>query len=330
LLLIGSPREISFEFQYLLDAYWCVGRLFFENVDDYRAYADHVVAYESGATVPNGKQITMFAPRNDADRSTAFFNSQVAIPLASGPKRLGEGQGFHLTTVLAEEATKEALNQILNGNAHGTPPSLLFTGSHGAYSGLHDPQQANKIGALITQNWPGPGNPLKSEHCFAASDLGSESKIHGLVHFFFACYGGGCPKFDTYSKESKRIAPEAFVSHLPQAMLKQGALASIAHIDRAFASSFQTSRQKPQIQDIRGVLVQLMQGQRVGQCMDAFNLRWSVLAGEYDLMQRQREIDPAAVSDAVLAACWLARDDARNYAVFGDPAVRLRVDIMKA
>jgi hypothetical protein len=330
LLLVGSPDAISFEFQYLLDTYWCVGRLHFDTAEDCRAYAENVAAYETGTIVPHGKRVTVFAPRNNADRATAFFHNQVAQPLTTGRRPLGQNQGFQLRSVLADDATKEEFAGILNGKKDGGLPALLFTGSHGAYAGMEDSKQAERIGALVTQDWPGLGNSMKDDYCFTASDFGSDEKLHGLIHFFFACYGGGCPKFDTYSKSRKQIAPETLVSRLPQTMLKRGALASIAHVDRAFATSFQTSRQQPQVQDIRGVLVQIMQGQRVGQAMDAFNMRWSVLAAELTELLRDRDIDPTSTSDNKLTNCWLARDDARNYALFGDPAVRLRVDAMKS
>jgi len=328
LLIVGSPSDISFEFQYLLDTYWCVGRLSFDKAEDYRAYADQVVAYETAMTLPHTKQMTLFAPRNDADRATAFFSNQVAKPFSTGSRPLGQKQGFQLRSVLADDATKEEFGTILKGKAPGGLPALLFTGSHGTYAPMTDPEQRDKLGALVTQDWPGPGNPMKKDYCFTASDIGSDVNLRGLIHFFFACYGGGCPKFDTYSKPQKQIAQETLVSRLPQNMLKRGALASIAHIDRAFASAFQSSRAQSQPQDIRDVLVQIMQGQRVGQAMDKFNLHWAVLAAELTELLRDREIDPTSVSENTLLNCWLGRDDGRNYVVLGDPAVRLRVEAM--
>ena len=46
LLIVASPQDIPFEFQYLLDAYWNVGRLYFDDgdVSKYARYAQQIVA----------------------------------------------------------------------------------------------------------------------------------------------------------------------------------------------------------------------------------------------------------------------------------------------
>ena len=118
------------------------------------------------------------------------------------------------------------------------------------------------------------------------------------------------------------------VARLPQTMLTNGVLVVLAHIDRAWAYSFQVGRGAPQVQEFRDVMIRVMRGERIGQCTDQFNLRWAVLSTELADARRQQEVFPGQVSDPILANRWVARDDARNYLILGDPAVRLRVQDM--
>ncbi|MGO4155045.1 hypothetical protein [Cupriavidus sp. YAF13] len=67
-----------------------------------------------------------------------------------------------------------------------------------------------------------------------------------------------------------------------------------------------------------------LRGERIGQATDRFNIRWAVLSAELADLLRDRSAG-ADVLDADIALRWVARDDARNYVVLGDPAVRLRV-----
>ncbi|MDM0112265.1 C25 family cysteine peptidase [Variovorax sp. J22R133] len=335
LLLVGSPAAIPFEFQYLLDTYWSVGRLDFDTAAEYRAYAEGVVAYETAATVPHRKRMAIFSTRNPGDRATALLMDQVATPLVAGTttmKPVGERQGFQIQSLLGDAATKENLQDLLREQGDVGPPALLFTGSHGVSFALDDMGQRERQGAILCGDWP--GGPVKPEHCFAAADVPADAKVSGLIHFFFACYGGGCPQFDTYSRlpdgKPKQIAAAPMVARLPQKVLASGALAVIAHIDRAWSYSFQVGRGAPQVQEFRDVLVRAMKGERIGACTDQFNLRWAVLSAELSDQQRQQEALPGQVSQAALANRWVARDDARNYLTLGDPAVRLRVEDMRA
>ena len=51
LLLVGSPTRISFEFQFVLDAQWCVGRVHFDTPAEYESWARAVVDYETSASL---------------------------------------------------------------------------------------------------------------------------------------------------------------------------------------------------------------------------------------------------------------------------------------
>jgi Peptidase family C25 len=334
-LIVGGPEQIPFEFQYTLDIYWAVGRLHFDTADEYARYAESVVACETASSPPTTRQVAMFATTHDFDRATQLFTNKVARPLTQGDENtppLGKRQRFTLRPYIGEAATKSALNLIYQGDIPGGRPGLLFSGSHGMGFRVDDARLRNTQGALVCQDWQGYGN-ISEHEWFSATDLASEAHVHGLVHVAFACYGAGCPKFDGFNRAApiqQQIAPEAILSRLPQRLLAHpngGALAVVGHIERAWGYSFVSDRGGAQTQGFRDLMGRLMRGERVGQALDQFNIRWAALS--VDLTEALDSLrHGGTLADADLANRWVARDDARNYIIFGDPAVRLRVEDM--
>jgi hypothetical protein len=334
LLLVGSPDELPFEFQYSLDLYWGTGRLWFDTPEEFRHYADSVVAYEKAAKVPTSRHGVLFATEHDFDEATQLFTRQVAQPLSSATgtaQTIWARAKFVLHTHLGATATRTTLADILRANPQ-PPPALLVSGSHGLECPLDNPRQRDIQGAVVCQDWTGFG-AIKEEHWFAASDIPSDAKLHGMMHFFFACHGGGCTEFDDYDRlniQPRKIAERPFLSRMPQKMLAHpngGALAVLAHVERAWVYSFQGARGGSQVQGFRDVLGRLLRGERIGQATDMFNMRWAAISTELSEMQA----DLAHGEDVPLKKLgnlWIARDDARNFIVIGDPAVRLRVEDM--
>jgi hypothetical protein len=243
-------------------------------------------------------------------------------------KPIGVRQKYKLHSCLVDAAEKSALLDILSGKGpHGTP-AMLFTGSHGMEFKAGDPRQKDCQGALVCQDWEGFGGIGESDW-FSAKDVPAGAKVHGMIPFIFACHGGGCPRLDNYSRQNseKRVmAEKAMLARLPQALLTHadgGALAVLAHVERAWAYSFRSDSGGPQVQGFRDVIARVLRGERIGQATDAFNTRWAALSTELSGRQNAGGADPSE-----LASLWIARDDARNYIILGDPAVRLRADLM--
>lgn len=331
LMIVASPEQIPFEFQYGLDLYWGVGRLWFDTADEFRRYAESVVKYETQAP-SNSRQIAMFAPRHDADAATQLFADEVAAPMVNGAEPvlpIGQKQKFRIQPFVGTAATRDALSRIFTGQIDNGAPALLFSGGHGTSFRPDDPRQAGSQGALVCQDWA-RRDKIEREEYFDATDVPANAKVHGMIHFMFACYGAGYPPADNFNRMSgspKKIADRPMISRLPQALLAHregGALAVLGHVDRAFGCSFR-SGSNPQIQGFRDVIARLMMGERLGQATDQFNVRWAALSTSLS-----EELDKARiglkVDAAKLANSWVARDDARNYVVLGDPAVQLQVD----
>src|ERR1017187_9254125 len=213
-------------------------------------------------------QVTIWIPQ------PRHFRAPFARPMAAGSDavpRAGEAQAFAVQPFIGPAALKDNLERIFTGAIDHGPPALVFSGSHGKAFGPDLPEpQAESQGAIICNDWPGFGCKFTREHYFDASDLANaECRTHGMIHFLFACYGGGWPIMDTFSRGSgtpKMIAQRPMLARLPQVLLSHrngGALAVLGHIDRAWAYSFRDGS-NPQIQGFSDVIARIMWGDSLG------------------------------------------------------------------
>ena len=328
LVIVGPPTEVSFEFQYSLDLSAAVGRIDFPTLEEYKAYAASVVGFEADAAKRTARTVDLFAPCHDFDRATQLFTSQVAQPFCAGVGTrppLGQKFGFGIHPVLGGDATKAGLAGILR--RQGLPSSILLTGSHGMAFEVDDARLPSCQGALVCQDWSGY-DAIDERDWFSSTDVPADANVHGLIHFYFACYGAGSPEFDNFSMPpgSKRSAPAPMTARLPQRLMtlpQGGVLATLGHIDKAWASSFQNDKGVSQTQQFREVLEKLLAGLRVGDAVDRFNLQWGVSGTQLTELLTDK-VYGMAVRDSEMLAARIARDDCRNYVVLGDPAVRLR------
>ncbi|UCG22920.1 MAG: hypothetical protein JSW55_12165, partial [Chloroflexota bacterium] len=328
LLIVGDPESIPYRFQTQLDVQYAVGRIQFDTLDEYASYARSVVEAET-KSLKLSRQISFFGVANPDDQATQLSAQHLVDPMF---ENFRSGQSTWNTTVARrEEATKDQLARLLGGDQ---TPALLFTASHGmSFRNGSDRQLAHQ-GAILCQDWPGPrgwNGAIPQDHYFAGDDLSSDANLLGLIAFFFACYGGGTPRLDDFSKQAFRerseIAPHSFLAPLPLKMLSQpkgGALAVIGHVERAWGYSFIWPGAGAQTDVFESTMRQLLDGYPVGAAVEYFNERYAelstVLSDELEEIEFGKEVDPYE-----LAGMWTANNDARGYAIIGDPAVRLPV-----
>ena len=330
LLIVADPQTIPFQFQYLVDLDYAVGRLHFETVEEYARYAQGVVDAETNPPPPT-RRVVLFGTRNDDDVATQQSADLLVGPLADKLSGDFAGTGWAFETVVGQgKATKANLATYLGGAAR---PDLLFTASHGVAFPLNDPRQLPHQGALLCQDWPGPavwGNrPVPASYYFSADDLTDAARVGGLIAFHFACYGAGTPALDEFPhpKLAARptIAPRSFLARLPNALLAHpggGALAVVGHVERAWPCSFVWKQAGAQLEVFRDLMTRLLKHNPIGAALDVFNARYATLSAfvNNDVQDAKYGGTPDPVN---LAYLWTAANDARGYVVLGDPAVRL-------
>ena len=333
LLIVGSPEEIPFHFQYQLDVQYAVGRIDFgDDLAAYANYARSVVAVETGG-VTLAPSVTLFGAANPDDRMTKLSAEHLVKPLYEHLEKRYSPQ-WQIHAVLRDEAKKARLRNLMGGEE---TPALLFAACHGMEFPKDDPEgrQVGHQGALLCQDWRGPEaerEGIPPGYYLAGKDLTSDVNLLGLIAFFFACYSAGTPRYDEYSKQAFRehgetIAELPFVAALPKAMLslsKGGALAVVGHVERAWGTSFLGPSQSEQIAVFESAVERLLKGHPVGSAMEYFNGRYAALSTELTATLDNR-LWGGATDSYELAEMWTANNDARGYIVIGDPAVRLPV-----
>ena len=331
LLIVADPQSIPFQFQYELDVQFGVGRIYFETADEYAQYARTVLLSETPGQISLAPQAVFFGVANKADPATDLSTHSLIAPLYNYTLDKHRELGWNQPTLVEPaEATKVNLANFLGGDQ---TPALLFSASHGVGWPYGHPYQYPFQGALVTQDWPGPSfdaAPSRDMY-FGAEDLESQASLLGTVAFFFACFGGGTPYWDDYAvahnRQRQALAHRAFLAALPCKMLghpRGGALAVIAHVERAWGYSFKWRGSAAEPKSFQNLLYQLMQGIPIGYATEHLNLRYAqfatMLSSNFEDTKYEPNFDPLKISTN-----WLAANDARGYAVIGDPAVKIPV-----
>ncbi len=337
-LLIGSPAEIPYSFQFQLDVMRAVGRIDFgDDLEAYARYAQSVVLAESGA-VKLPHRAAFWGAKNANDGATSLSAEYLVQPLVENLKVVGPQneiklkQKWQLDQYIGEgQATKAKLQALLGGDQAQTP-TLLFTASHGLELAMDDPEEQRRYqGALVCQEWNGPGNIISQDDIFSGQDLTCDSCVLGMMAMFFACYGAGTPYYDQFAQQAFKvrapIAPAGFIGALPNKLLSQGMLAVIGHVERAWGYSFVSPGGHLDNQAFITALRRIMNGDPVGLATDpSFDLRYAALASNLSHVLEELEYDEHFISEFELAHLWTANNDARNYVIVGDPAAKLPLD----
>ena len=339
LLFVGSPSQVPFTFSFLQDVEYAVGHLAFDSAEEYAAYSDNLVAYETKKrAIKNTREVLFFATRHPLDGATHLSADKLVLPLADGvpsnvsaPQSTPSKYGFRSRKIWGNDATKSSLIAAIRG-AHGGPPAILFSATHGVGRWpAGTPLQELNQGALLCQDWPGVGQ-IAPAHYFSAEDIPQDAQVQGVIAFLFACYSVGTPQHDRYfhryGSPAPEIAKSPFYARLPQRLLTQkngGALACVGHVERAWGYSIVSEGAGPQLQPFENALGSIMQGVPLGHAIQDFNQKFAVLSADLTALLEDMGYG-AKVSEMDLATRWIERNDAEGYLIFGDPAVRPRLE----
>ena len=309
-LIVGDPTQVAFEFQQRLDLQHAVGRLHFDELEQYAHYAQSVVTAEvSGA--PQARHLAVVAPRHEADAHTAILSEMMSV-LAGEALRDSD---WRTTLRTGKEATKAALLDMLTPTG---APAILLTAAHSLITPAGSPQRAEH-GAIVCSDWAGPGTPVTPRDVFAGHDVPPGRSIHGLVAMLWGSNTAGALAADAAAGDTGR----AFVTRLAQQLLGNGtggALAVVGLADRMLGSSLGHSA--PTRQALTLAIRGLARGHRVGHAMQSLDEAQAALSNEWnELVEQTRsgaQMDPLHVGHL-----WSATMDLRRVVVLGDPAARL-------
>ncbi|WP_051505808.1 serine protease [Mesorhizobium sp. WSM2561] len=330
LLIVGSPEQIPYSMQYELAIDHAVGRIFFEQPEQYSAYADSVVHAET-ATYSGSATALIFGPTHENDITSEMGARWLLEPVTRSfeeEKQSWTSFDWSLTKLIGESATKSQLTGILRS---GKPPALLFIASHGLSFSKDDPRQKELAGAILCAEFAGR-QAITEDMYFSALDSSAEIDLKGTIVFAFVGYSAGTPRFDDFeeypAERRRELANYDLMSKLPMRWLgipdRRGALAFIGHVDTNWAFSIEplkTGPTEPARYHVPSLftqaLRQLMNGYTVGLAMEGFRRRFAL-----NVTLLVSELLPSSTDETVQPnAARRAAIDIRNYVIIGDPAV---------
>ena len=331
--IVASPREVPWEFQFELAINRAVGRLYFDDAEDYGRYAAAVKAVEESQET---------AKRVDPKRTLGFFfverelrrdgKKDKATPILAdylvepAPRRLkATSPSWGIPVIRGDEGRSERLRGILEGRARTGAGWVVL--SHGVEAKLNSLTQPERQGGISCLDRPLYGQDLSFPEA-------PEGALLGKTFVLTACFGAGTTEFNEFESpkaalkgdvpKAERIAAGPFVARLPQRLLAQGSLGVFGHVGKGLTASYRWLHGPSATEAARSfsdMLVRILRGQRLGHAMRPMARRASNISSHFLPYLRTWVYDPE-IDYREIELQWKAWIDARNFVLLGDPAAR--------
>lgn len=343
-LILGDLHEVPVIVQQALTVNGLVGRLAFDNADDYRSYAEKVVKHETRPVPEYLPDLDMYSVLDGSD-ATDELHAQLVTPAyeylySDFDLHYGKGHKVH------QHAPQRPSPAALNSLAGAASSSVLYTLSHGTgaprtgWKGAHEKQRRYQ-GSMSF----GPHGRI------CADDVADKPFLPGGAWFMNACFSAGTPDFSVYEPWLRRLvaidyAPESilkqvlhslpadgvrpFIAGMPKAALANpdGPLAFIGHIDLTWTYSFgdhldPNGGYGKRIGVLQNALRDLSLGHRFGTCFNHFtHYLNATIASEFPAVVSHARAEGIMTNPKYLHL-WMMSEDLRGYTLLGDPAARI-------
>lgn len=344
-LLAGSLSSLPYTLQHSIATYQTVGRLSFDNISDYRTYAEKVVFWETkGNNIwlpPKQNPVVLFGTNHGSNDVTWYSSRYIMKPFA---ERLSAVEQTYISLWREHATLNNLIHTLSGGGDNPLPARILFSATHGLAIRGPEASESEKRramqGAIVCQD----GFNNESEIFSAASLTMGTPVLPGGIAILFACFGGGTPAQSDFPllgslqsyQDCYRGAP--FVAALPKAMLAKsnGPLGIIAHLDPSFIHTF-TNPDVPEGSRnfvLYSVLEYLLNGHRLGPSMK------TMLETRYGLGNELQSLKQLLLNENIWDESnnltdkeWTSRQrlinaaisfyNYRNFVILGDPAVHI-------
>jgi len=321
LLIVGSPEQIPWEFQYILNSHYAVGRLPLAGggLENYVAALRSNWA-ESGAQPKNS---VVWATNQGSSDITGLICDSIAAKVyakLSADSDLAAGAKFIRGAGSATGASLiDALCKLR--------PGLVVTTSHGQTYPLDNPELlANCLGLLVDQDYAS----------VQVSDLLGRWEPDGVIWYAHACCSAGssgrtlfdglCPEGSEVDRVLKGVAKlGSRVAPLPAALLgaKKPARAFIGHVEPTFDWTLRNPQTRQFLTDStqQALYAELYQPSPIGQAYRKCYDRLSYLYASYEAALA--EFGRGGGSREAMLEDLLCARDVQSMVILGDPAAVL-------
>lgn len=351
ILIIGDPQSIPFGLQNKLSLVAFVGRLDFDDINEIKTYAEKVVRIENSDNGFVNREATFFTTDQGVNSSgcydpTHFSRFDVEKELIPNVEvmasELNLPNKFSANKLTETDATKSELTHSVKESS----PGLVLTSSWGMCApGENMDLQKEFGGAICCQG--DPDEVSYKDLLFTANDILAEPFLEGGVFIQQSSFGYGTPASSELHKwigkndnwqMPRQIAPTSFISALPKKLIfhPKGPLAFIGHLDEMLSytiaedADFQMEDRKKRMNSFSFAIENILRGTPIGYALKNMKEEFSLLNDSIvDIsgylvkeLNDGKEIEESKQKQ--FSDLMLQRHKAKNYMIFGDPAVRIK------